>query len=192
MAKTRKVGKKRKLVKKHNSRRYAKGKKDEISFILKTMLDDVHTRTYGQRFVDPGNPSLVSHIVSHLLPSEEDRQLEKRVVRLEKEVAQRKQELILERVQAEKDFLNQKNNRGRLFVQYKKEGKTTNSVISRLISLQREVEDRKRIYGPPRSNNDIYYEWWDTLFKRVKSIDTNAKSNEAYAYETYSIIFNKW
>jgi len=156
------------------------------------MLDDVHTRTCGQGFVDPGNPSLVSHIVSHLLPSEEDRQLEKRVARLEKEVAQHKQELISERVQAEKDFLNQKNNRGRLFVQYKKEGKNTNSVISRLISLQREVEDRKRIYGPPRSNNDIYYEWWDTLFKRVKSIDTNAKSNEDYAYQTYSIIFNKW
>jgi hypothetical protein len=188
MAKTRKVGKKRKLVKKHNSRRYAKGKKNEISFLLKTMLNDVHTRTYGQEFVDPGNPSLVSHIVSHLLPSEEDRQLEKRVVRLEKEVAQRKHELILDRVQAEEDFLNQKNNRGRLFVQYKKEGKTTNSVIS----LQREVEDRKRIYGPPRSNNDIYYEWWDTLFTRVDILLTNAKSNEDYAYETYSIIFNKW
>jgi hypothetical protein len=192
MAKTKKFRKKRKLVKKHESRRYAKGKKDEISFLLKTMLDDVHTRTYGRPFYDPGNPSVVSHIVSHLLPSEEDRQLEKRVVRLEKEVAQRKQELILDRVQAEEDFLNQKNNRGRLFVQYKKEGKTTNSVISRLISLQREVEDRKSIYGPPRSNNDIYYEWWDTLFKRVKSIDTNAKSNKDYAYETYSIIFNKW
>jgi hypothetical protein len=188
MTKTRKVGKKRKLVKKHNSRRYAKGKKDEISFLLKTMLDDVHTRTYRQGFVDPGHPSLVSHIVSHLLPSEEDRQLEKRVARLEKEVAQREQELILERIQAEKDFLNQKNNRGRLFVQYKKEGKNTNSVIS----LQREVEDRKRIYGPPRSNNDIYYEWWDTLFTRVDILYTNAKSNEDYAYQTYSIIFNKW
>jgi hypothetical protein len=192
MAKTKKFRKKRKLVKKHESRRYAKGKKDVISFFLKTMLNDVHKRTYGQEFVDPGNPSLVSHIVSHLLPSEEDRQLEKRVVRLEKEVAQRKQELILDRVQAEEDFLNQKNNRGRLFVQYKKEGKNTDSVISRLISLQREIEDGKRIYGPPRSNNDIYYEWWDTLFKRVISIDTNAKSNEDYAYQTYSIIFNKW
>jgi hypothetical protein len=188
MAKTRKVGKKRKLVKKHNSRRYAKGKKDEISFLLREKLNDVHITTYGQEFVDPGNPSLVSHIVSHLLPSEEDKQLEKRVVRLEKEVAQRKQELILERVQAEEDFLNQKNNRGRLFVQYKKEGKTTNSVIS----LQREIEDRKRIYGPPRSNNDIYYEWWDTLFTRVDILHTNAKSNEDYAYETYSTIFNKW
>jgi hypothetical protein len=109
-------------------------------------------------------------------------------VRLEKQVAQREQELVLERVQAEEDFLNQKNNRGRLFVQYKKEGKNTNSVIS----LQREVEDRKRIYGPPRSNNDIYYEWWDTLFTRVDILLTNAKSNEDYAYETYSIIFNKW
>jgi hypothetical protein len=188
MAKTKKVGKKRKLVKKHNSRRYAKGKKDEISFLLKTMLSDVHTRTYGRPFYDPGNPSLVSHIVSHLLPSEEDRQLEKRVVRLEKQVAQREQELILDRIQAEEDFLNQKNNRGRLFVQYKKEGKNKNSVIS----LQREVEDRKRIYGSPRSNNDIYYEWWDTLLERVKIIHTNAKSNEDYAYETYSIIFNKW
>jgi hypothetical protein len=192
MAKTKKFRKRRNLIKKHESRRYAKGKKDELSFLLRTMFNAVHTRTYGQEFVDPGNPSLVSHIVSHLLPSDEDKQLEKRVVRLEKEVAQRKQELILDRVQAEEDFLNQKNNRGRLFVQYKREGKNTDSVISRQISLQREVEDRKRIYGSPRSNNDIYYEWWDTLLKRVKIIDTNAKSNEDYAYETYSIIFNKW
>jgi hypothetical protein len=72
MAKTKKVGKKRKLVKKYNSRRYAKGKKDEISFLLKTMLDDVHRRTYGRPFYDPGNPSVVSHIVSHLLLKESD------------------------------------------------------------------------------------------------------------------------
>jgi hypothetical protein len=201
MAKTRKFRKRRKFIKKHESRRYAKGKKDKISFLLKTMLNDVHTRTYGRPFYDPGNPSVVSHIVSHLLPSEEDRLLEKRVARLEKQVAQRKQELILERVQAEEDFLNQKNNRGRLFVQYKKEGKNTNSVISlqrevedrkRIYDLQREVEDKKRTYDPPRSNNDIYYEWWDTLLTRVKILYTNAKSNEDYAYETYSIIFNKW
>jgi hypothetical protein len=31
------------------------------------MLNDVHSRTYGQEFVDPGNPSLVSQIVSHLV-----------------------------------------------------------------------------------------------------------------------------
>jgi hypothetical protein len=46
MAKTKKFRKRRKLIKKHESRRYAKGKKDEISFLLKTMLNDVHKRTY--------------------------------------------------------------------------------------------------------------------------------------------------
>jgi hypothetical protein len=70
MAKTRKVGKKRNLVKNHKSKRYAKGKKHELSFLLKTMLNDVHSRTYGQEFVDPGNPSLVSQIVSHLVENE--------------------------------------------------------------------------------------------------------------------------
>jgi hypothetical protein len=187
MAKTRKVGKKRNLVKNHKSRRYAKGKKHEISFLLKTMLNDVHTRTYGRPFYDPGNPSLVSQIVSHFLPSEKDRQLEKRVERLEKQVTQRKQELILERVQAQEDLLNEKNNATRLLIQYKKEGLITNSVLS----VHREVEDEKRIYGPPRSNYDIYYEWWDTLFIRVDILSTNAKSNEDYAYETYSTIFDK-
>jgi hypothetical protein len=72
MAKTKKIGKKRKLVKKHNSRRYAKGKKDEIAFLLKTMLNDVHTITYGRQFYDSGHPSLVSHIVSHLLFKESE------------------------------------------------------------------------------------------------------------------------
>jgi hypothetical protein len=72
MAKTRKVRKKRNLVKKHKSRRYAKGKNDEIYFLLKTMLNDVHTRTYRQEFVDPGNPSLASQIVSHLVPKESE------------------------------------------------------------------------------------------------------------------------
>jgi len=187
MAKTKKVGKKRNLIRNHKSRRYAKGKKDEISFLLKTMLNDVHTRTSGQQFYDSGNPSVVSQIVSHFLPIKQDRQLEKRVYRLEKQVAQRKQQLILERNQAQKDLLNKKNNATRLLIQYKKEGLITNSVLS----VHREVEDEKRIYGPPRSNYDIYYEWWDTLFRRVDILYTNAKSNEDYAYETYSTIFDK-
>jgi len=82
MAKTRKVGKKRNLVKKYKSRRYAKGYdkayvkvyeekekayKEAVSALLSKKLNDVHLRTYGQEFDDPGDPSLVSQIVSHLV-----------------------------------------------------------------------------------------------------------------------------
>ena len=78
MAKTRKVGKKRNLVKNHKSRRYAKGYdkayvekekayEEAVSALLSKKLNDVHLRTYGQEFFDPGNPSLASQIVSHLV-----------------------------------------------------------------------------------------------------------------------------
>jgi len=82
MAKTRKVGKKRNLVKNHKSRRYAKGYdkayvkayeekekayEEAVSALLSRKLNDVHLRTYGQEFDDPGDPSLVSQIVSHLV-----------------------------------------------------------------------------------------------------------------------------
>jgi len=68
MAKTRKVGKRRNLIKKHKSRRKAKGKayKEAVSALLSKKLNDVHLATYGQEFVDPGDPSLVSTIVSQL------------------------------------------------------------------------------------------------------------------------------
>jgi hypothetical protein len=187
MTKTRKIGKRRNLIKKHESRRYAKGKKDEISFLLKTMLNDVHTRTYGRPFYDPGNPSVVSHIVAHFLPSEKDRQLEKRVAHLEKQVAQRKQELILERVQAHEDFLNKKTERGDYNIYCTKDGR----IRYKVMDLRIEIDEGKKKYGPPRSNYDIYYEWWDTLFTRVDILYTNADSNEAYAFDNFFFYFDK-
>jgi hypothetical protein len=68
MAKTRKFGKRRNLVKKHKSRRKAKGKAYEkaVSVLLSKKLNDVHLATYGREFFDPGNPSLVSKIASQL------------------------------------------------------------------------------------------------------------------------------
>jgi len=68
MKKTRKFGKRRNLVKKHKSRRTAKGKtyEETVSALLSKKLNDVHLRTYDQEFDDPGNPSLVSQILSHL------------------------------------------------------------------------------------------------------------------------------
>jgi hypothetical protein len=68
MAKTRKVGKRRNLIKKHKSRRKAKGKayKEAVSALLSKKLNDVHLATYGQEFVDPGDPLLVSTIASQL------------------------------------------------------------------------------------------------------------------------------
>jgi hypothetical protein len=68
MAKTRKFGKRKNLVKKHKSRRKAKGKayEEAVSALLSKKLNDVHLATYGQEFVDPGDPSLVSQIASQL------------------------------------------------------------------------------------------------------------------------------
>lgn len=66
MAKTKKVGKRRNLRKKQNSRRQAKGKEHEVPFLLKSMLNDVNFRIDGHEFADNGNPSVVSIILSHL------------------------------------------------------------------------------------------------------------------------------
>jgi hypothetical protein len=71
MAKTRKVGQRRNLRKKQKSRRQlnAKGYEEAVSDLLSKKLNDAHLRTYGQEFVElgkPGDPSLVSHILSYI------------------------------------------------------------------------------------------------------------------------------
>lgn len=71
MAKTRKVGKRRNLGNKQNSRRQvkAKGYVEAVSDLLSKKLNDVHLRTYGQEFVElgkPEDPSLPSHILSYI------------------------------------------------------------------------------------------------------------------------------
>ena len=71
MAKTKKVSQRRNLRKKQKSRRFGRGKEHELPFLLKSKLNDVHLRTYGQEFADNGNPSLVSHILSNLPPLED-------------------------------------------------------------------------------------------------------------------------
>lgn len=65
MAKTRKVGKRRNLIKKHKSRRKAKGKayEESVSALLSKKLNDVHLATYGREFFEP---ALVSTIASQL------------------------------------------------------------------------------------------------------------------------------
>ena len=68
MAKTRKVGKRRNLRKKQNSRRQvkAKGYEQMVPAYLSKMLNKVSLDTYNREFVDNGNPSVVSRILSHL------------------------------------------------------------------------------------------------------------------------------
>ena len=66
MAKTRKVGKRRNLRKKQKSRRQAKGYEQMVPAYLAKMLNKVSLDTYKQEFVDNGNPSVVSRILSHL------------------------------------------------------------------------------------------------------------------------------
>ena len=64
MRKTRKFG-----IQKHKSKRHGRGKEgkeSEVPFILKSMLNDVHLRTYSQEFADNGNPSLLSQILEEL------------------------------------------------------------------------------------------------------------------------------
>jgi len=68
MAKTKKVGKRRNLRKKQNSRRQvkAKGYEQMVPAYLAKMLNKVSLDTYNREFVDSGNPSVVSRILSHL------------------------------------------------------------------------------------------------------------------------------
>ena len=68
MRKTRKFGIQKQVRKKQKSKRRGRGKdnEDEVPFILKSMLNDVHLRTYSQEFADNGNPSLLSQILEEL------------------------------------------------------------------------------------------------------------------------------
>ena len=65
MHKTRKLGIQKQVRKKQKSKRRGRGI-NEVPFLLKSMLSDVHLRTYNQEFADNGNPSLVSHILQYL------------------------------------------------------------------------------------------------------------------------------
>jgi hypothetical protein len=101
MKKTRKFGKRRNLVKKHKSRRKAKGKtyEEAVSALLSKKLNDVHSRTYGQEFVDPGDPSLVSQILSHLPTSwikeaNEEQRLVEVISDLQQNIEKQKQQLL--------------------------------------------------------------------------------------------------
>jgi hypothetical protein len=66
MVKTRKVGKRRNLRKKQKSRRQARGYEQMVPAYLAKMLNKVSLDTYNREFVDNGNPSVVSRILSHL------------------------------------------------------------------------------------------------------------------------------
>jgi hypothetical protein len=66
MAKTKKIGKRRTLRKKQKSRRQAKGYEQMVPAYLSKMLNKVSLDTYNREFVDNGNPSVVSRILSHL------------------------------------------------------------------------------------------------------------------------------
>ena len=66
MAKTRKVRQRKNLRKKQKSRRQAKGYEQMVPAYLSKMLNKVSKDTYNQEFVDNGNPSVVSRILSHL------------------------------------------------------------------------------------------------------------------------------
>jgi hypothetical protein len=101
MKKTRKFGKRRNLVKKHKSRRKAKGKtyEEAVSALLSKKLNDVHSITYGQEFVDPGDPSLVSQILSHLPTSwikeaNEEQRLVEVISDLQQNIEKQKQQLL--------------------------------------------------------------------------------------------------
>jgi hypothetical protein len=66
MAKTKKIGKRKNLRKKQKSRRQAKGYEQMVPAYLSKMLNKVSLDTYNREFVDNGNPSVVSRILSHL------------------------------------------------------------------------------------------------------------------------------
>ena len=70
--------------------------------MLSKKLNDVHLRTYGQEFDDPGNPSLVSQILSHLPTSwikeaneaYEEQRLVEVISDLQQNIEKQKQQLI--------------------------------------------------------------------------------------------------
>ena len=62
MRKTRKLGIQKQVRKKQKSKRRGRGI-DEVPFLLKSMLSNVHLKTYGQEFTDP---ALVSYILQDL------------------------------------------------------------------------------------------------------------------------------
>ena len=69
MAKT-KRNRRRLRIKQKSRKMKAKGMKEVLSNYLGKILNDVHVRTYGQEFADPGDPSVVSQIISHIPTAE--------------------------------------------------------------------------------------------------------------------------
>ena len=63
MRKTRKLGIQKQVRKKQKSKRRGRGKEDEVPFLLKSMLSNVHLNTYGQDFTDP---ALVKYILKDI------------------------------------------------------------------------------------------------------------------------------
>ena len=63
MRKTRKLGIQKQVRKKQKSKRRGRGKEDEVPFLIKSMLSNVHLKTFGQEFAEP---ALVSYILQDL------------------------------------------------------------------------------------------------------------------------------
>ena len=91
MRKTRKLGIQKQVKKKQKSKRRGRGKEDEVPFLIKSMLSNVHLKTFGQEFHDNGKPSLVSYILQDL-------------PRASVTIALQKQELINKKTIAEKEL----------------------------------------------------------------------------------------
>ena len=91
MRKTRKLGIQKQVRKKQKSKRRGRGKEDEVPFLIKSMLSNVHLKTFGQEFHDNGKPSLVSYILQDL-------------PRASVTIALQKQELINKKTIAEKEL----------------------------------------------------------------------------------------
>lgn len=87
MRKTRKLGIQKQVRKKQKSKRRGRGI-NEVPFLLKSMLSNVHLKTYGQEFTDP---ALVSYILQDL-------------PRASVTIALQKQELINKKTIAEKEL----------------------------------------------------------------------------------------
>jgi len=120
MAKTRKVKQRRNLGKKQKSRRRAKGYEEgyeeAVSALLSKKLNDVHLRTYGREFVEPGKPgepTLPSHILSYIPEIAYVRRLRKALV-LNKQILDDQKALIKKlQMSGEDGPSNRTRNKGR-------------------------------------------------------------------------------
>ena len=156
MRKTRKFG-----IQKHKSKRHGRGKEgkeSEVPFFLKSMLNDVHLRTYSQEFADNGNPSLVSYILQELPRSSVTEALEN--APLKKEVTN----LISQRLNQSAKSAKSNN--------YVIASKIINTIPTTHLTIARQKADLKNKISIAEAALDTYINYAKPVHERYTEVST--------------------